>query len=67
MLKISLLLVVLAAAPCGLAAPKSTARDADKYQAWRSATEAVLIARADADSLATAAALRHAQGRRCQN
>jgi hypothetical protein len=60
MLKISLLLVVLAAAPCGLAAPKSTARDADKYQAWRSATEAVLIARADADSLATAAALRHA-------
>jgi len=60
MWKISLLLVALAAAPCGLTAPKSGARDADKYLAWRTAAEAVLITRADANSLATAAALRHA-------
>ncbi len=60
MLKITLLLVALLAAHGTVAAPKSAGRaEADKYQAWRSAAEAVLIARADANSLATAAALRY--------
>jgi hypothetical protein len=38
--------------------PKSSAA-ADRYQAWRTAAAATLIARADANSLATAAALRY--------
>lgn len=60
MFKITLLLVALVAAHGAAAAPKSGGRaEADKYQAWRTAAEAVLIARADAASLATAAALRH--------
>ena len=63
-----LLVLALVAAHCaaagaapGLApsAPNSHAA-AEKYQAWRSAAAAVLIARADANSLATAAALRYA-------
>jgi hypothetical protein len=44
----------------GEAAPQPLSRAADKYQAWSAAAAAVLIARADANSLATAAALRYA-------
>jgi hypothetical protein len=45
----------------GLAtSPPNSHAAAQKYQAWRSAAAAVLIARADANSLATAAALRFA-------
>jgi hypothetical protein len=62
-------LLVLLAATCatvasavgapGLATSGPASHAADKYQAW-SAAAAVLIARADANSLATAAALRYA-------
>jgi hypothetical protein len=61
MVKYCLLLVALAATcAAGAAAtrPKSPT-EAEKYQAWRIAAAAALIARADANSLATAAALRH--------
>jgi hypothetical protein len=48
----------------GVVTPGTTPRynahtRADKYQAWRAAAAAALIARADANSLATAAALRY--------
>jgi hypothetical protein len=61
MVKFCLLLVALVAGHSAVAAPQSvTPAAGDKYQAWRSAAEAALIARADANSLATAAALRYA-------
>jgi hypothetical protein len=43
-----------------LAPSRPASHAADKYQAWRIAAAAALIARADANSLATAAALRYA-------
>jgi hypothetical protein len=49
-----------AAASTGTAAPRpSSHAEADKYQTWKSQAAALLIARADAHSLATAAALRY--------
>jgi hypothetical protein len=67
MVKRSLLLLALAAthsafavSAAGSAAPRPDFHAAaDKYQAWRTAATAALIARADANSLATAAALRY--------
>jgi hypothetical protein len=44
----------------GEAASRPSSRAADKYQAWSAAAATALIARADANSLATAAALRYA-------
>jgi hypothetical protein len=44
----------------GEAASRPLSRAADKYQAWSAAAAAALVARADANSLATAAALRYA-------
>jgi hypothetical protein len=76
MVKRGLLLLALAAAPAatpvatgmgasGAPAPGTTPRPhsqlpADKYQAWKTQAAAILTARADASSLATAAALRYA-------
>jgi hypothetical protein len=48
-----------AAGAPGVAAPRPASRSADKYRIW-SAAAAALVARADANSLATAAALRYA-------
>ena len=54
------LLVLVVAAPCAAAASASYPHAAaDKYQMWESAAATALIARADANSLATAAALRY--------
>jgi|GEM_PF-770707 hypothetical protein len=47
-------------AACGAASPTAPHAQADRYQAWRTAAVANLAARADANSLATAAALRYA-------
>src|SRR5882724_1658633 len=44
----------------GEAASRPLSRAADKYQAWSAAAATALIVRADANSLATAAALRYA-------
>ena len=41
---------------------RSSHTSAERYQAWRAAAAAVLVARADAHSLAAAAALRHIAG-----
>ena len=53
-----------AAPPAGVTGSAPSRPDShessDKYQAWSTAAATALIARADADSLATAAALRHA-------
>ena len=61
MVKYCLLLVALAAA-CAAGATASGVKsptEVEKYRAWRTAAAAALIARSDANSLATAAALRH--------
>jgi hypothetical protein len=44
----------------GAAVPRPASHAADKYHAWSAGAAAALIARADANSLATAAALRYA-------
>jgi hypothetical protein len=54
-----LILALVAARPSGAASNMTPHTAAEKYQAWRNATAGVLIARADANSLATAAALRY--------
>lgn len=69
MVKRCLLVLALVAAHGAAALPSSATAAAvtqsgphaaaDRYRAWRAAAAAVLIARADAHSLATAAALRH--------
>jgi hypothetical protein len=48
-----------AAAPVAAAPRRDSHAEADKYQTWKIQAAAVLIARADANSLATAAALRY--------
>jgi hypothetical protein len=58
MLKHCLLILALAAAHAA-AAPRSTQAAAGRYESWKSAAAAALAARADANSLATAAALRY--------
>jgi hypothetical protein len=69
MVKRCLLVLALVAAHGAAALPSSASgaavtqsgphAAADRYRAWKAAAAAVLIARADAHSLATAAALRH--------
>jgi hypothetical protein len=48
-----------AGAPGVAAAPANSHAEADRFRAWRTEAAEILIARADADSLATAAALRY--------
>src|SRR5580700_9064625 len=61
MLKRCLPVLALVAAHCASAWASGVGPHtaAERYQAWRAAAAAVLVARADAHSLATAAALRH--------
>src|SRR5580692_4714790 len=59
MVKLCLLILALAASHCAAAAQSSPHAAAKSFQAWRSAAATVLAARADANSLATAAALRY--------
>jgi hypothetical protein len=59
MVKLCLLILALAASHCAVAAQSSPRAAAKSFQAWRSAAATVLAARADANSLATAAALRY--------
>jgi hypothetical protein len=54
-----LILALVAARPAGAASTPGPHTAAEKYQAWRTAAAGILIARADANSLATAAALRY--------
>jgi hypothetical protein len=54
-----LILALVAARPVGAASTPGSHTAAEKYQAWRTAAAGILIARADANSLATAAALRY--------
>jgi len=59
MVKRCLLVLALAARPAGAASTAGPHSAAEKYQEWRTAAAGVLIARADPNSLATAAALRY--------
>jgi hypothetical protein len=54
-----LILALVAARPAVAASTPGPHTTAEKYQAWKTAAASVLIARADANSLATAAALRY--------